>query len=572
MHEAFSADGAASGLNVAVTAAADLFDAGTAERIAAWFEQVLTAVAADPLLRVHQVPVLSGAEQDLILTQWNDTADRCPPPPPPNCSQRRRRRQPDAAAVVSGDGALTYRGLNRRRTGWPGCSWRKAPGPSRRSAVALDRSAGLRDRAAARCSRRGRRTCQLIRLIQRSGSVSCWPTRTRRVIMTTAGIEADLPVLVGVPVIAVDVPVTTAMLAGLPGTGLTDADRPRPLLPGHPAYIIYTSGSTGTPKGVTVTHAGLPSLAQGHREFGAGPGARVAQFASASFDTFGWEWTMGLLTGAALVIVPPQRRLGGELTKLMAEQAVTLATLPPAVLATVGEDSIDQRTTLIVAGEVCPPEIMARWSAGRALFNSYGPTETTIDATLWRARPHADVVPIGSPVLNTRVFVLGRHLEPAPPGVIGELYVSGAGLARGYAGRSGLTAERFVACPFGHAGTRMYRTGDLARWTAGGVLEFAGRADDQLKIRGFRVEPGEIEAVLTSHPLVAQAVVVAREDTPGDKRLVGYVVTARDADQGTANGAVAGQAGWQRRCAASPPRGCPATWSPRWSSPSTSCH
>ena len=362
VHEAFSADGGPAGLNVSVTAAADLFDAGTAERIAAWFEQVLTAVAADPLLRVHQVPVLSGAEQDLILTQWNDTVVPLPAATTPELFAAQAAAQPDAAAVVSGDEVLSYRGLNEASNRLARLLVAQGAGPESVVAVALDRSEAL--------------LIALLAVLKAGAAYlpvdPSYPAQRigfmladahPAVIMTTAGIEADLPVLVGVPVIAVDVPVTTAMLAGLPGTGLTDADRPRPLLPGHPAYVIYTSGSTGTPKGVTVTHAGLPSLAQGHREFGAGPGARVAQFASASFDTFGWEWTMGLLTGAALVIVPPQRRLGGELTKLMAEQAVTLATLPPAVLATVGEDSIDQRTTLIVAGEVCPPEIMARWSA-----------------------------------------------------------------------------------------------------------------------------------------------------------------------------------------------------------------
>ena len=304
--------------------------------------------------------------------------------------------------------------------------------------------------------------------------------------------------------------------------------------------MIYTSGSTGRPKGVVVSHAGLASLAaaQAGRFWGWVPGQPgAAQFASASFDTFGWEWSMALLSGAALVVVPSRRRLGAELAGLVAEAGVTHLTLPPAVLATLDEGSLGPGVVLVAAGEACPAEVMGRWSAGRVMFNSYGPTETTVDATLWRCDPGAAQVLIGAPVINTRVYVLDGWLCPVPPGVTGELYAAGAGLARGYLGQPGLTGERFVACPFGPGGERMYRTGDLARWTADGELLFAGRADDQVKIRGFRIEPGEVEAVLAACPGVAQAVVVAREDTPGARRLVAYLVPAA----GDGGGAVAGE-------------------------------
>src|SRR6185437_1208311 len=327
---------------------------------------------------------------------------------------------------------------------------------------------------------------------------------------------------------------------------LTDADRIAPLRPEHPVYVIYTSGSTGAPKGVTVTHAGIAALAWSHVDrLGIGPTSRVLQYASFSFDTSVVDLVMGLAAGAALVMAEDEQRLSPTaLGRLLAGCQVTHATLPPGLLAALPGGCLPAGMTVVAAGDVCPVEVVSRWSAGRRMFNAYGPTEATVCVTLGGALGAevggappvalgAEVVgapPIGRPIAGVRAYVLDGWLRPVPAGVAGELYVAGPGLARGYLSRPGLSAERFVACPFSDAGERMYRTGDLVRWRSDGQLVFAGRADDQLKVRGFRVEPGEVEAALTAHPMVRQAAVVVREDMPGDRRLVAYVVQTGSGD------------------------------------------
>jgi amino acid adenylation domain-containing protein len=344
----------------------------------------------------------------------------------------------------------------------------------------------------------------------------------------SAGQVAEL----SVPMIHLDDPGLAAALVGADPGPVTDADRRGRVAVANAAYVIYTSGSTGTPKGVAVSHAGLASMVAAQVErLAVTPASRVLQFASPAFDASVWEWCMALLTGARLVLVGPDELAAGEpLVETIAVQGVTHATLPPAVLKVVPAGSLPSVESLVVAGEAISPELVAGWSAGRRMINAYGPTETTVCATMSPALVgDGQTPPIGRPIANTQVYVLDAALRLVAPGVAGELYIAGVGLARGYLGQPALTADRFVACSYGGPGARMFRTGDVVRWNGDGQLEYIGRTDFQVKVRGFRIELGEIEHVLAQHPGVVQAAVVAREDQKGDKRLVAYVVPDPDA-------------------------------------------
>lgn len=299
----------------------------------------------------------------------------------------------------------------------------------------------------------------------------------------------------------------------------------------HAAYVIYTSGSTGRPKGVVVSHEGFGSLvATAIDRLGVNADSRVLQFASVGFDVAVWDLTMTLCVGGRAVVVPAERRVAGEaLTGYIAEHRITHMILPPSLVAALPRAAeLPDGAVLVVGTETVPSELIHRWSLRLRVVVAYGLTEATVNSTLWTAEPGwVGPAPIGRPDPNTCVQVLDTALRPLGVGAVGELYIAGRGLARGYLGRPALTAGRFVADPFGRPGARMYRTGDQGRWRADGTLDFLGRVDGQVKIRGHRVELGEIQAALMRHPDVSQAAVLTRESRPGMRQLVAYVVPHR---------------------------------------------
>ncbi|MFC4855947.1 amino acid adenylation domain-containing protein [Actinophytocola glycyrrhizae] len=360
-------------------------------------------------------------------------------------------------------------------------------------------------------------------------------------VLTTAALAPALPAVA--PVVVVDPTATT--------TGpVSGPDRPpvTALTPAHPAYVIYTSGSTGRPKGAVVCHAAIVNrLLWMQARYGLGADDRVLQKTPSGFDVSVWEFFWPLVVGAALVIARPEgHRDPAYLAGLIrAERVTTVHFVPSMLQAFVREPAARSCTGLrrvICSGEALPAELSARFAdlLGTDLFNLYGPTEAAVDVTHWHCvpEPGATSVPIGAPVWNTTVHVLDADLAPVEVGAVGELYLAGVQLARGYLNRPGLTAERFVASPYGAAGARMYRTGDLVRWRADGVLDYVGRADGQVKIRGLRIELGEIEAVLARHATVGETAVVVREHRPGDQRIVAYVVPAGGVTGGTVDPAV----------------------------------
>ncbi|MFI9325872.1 amino acid adenylation domain-containing protein, partial [Kitasatospora aureofaciens] len=541
--EAFDAQGRPVGLRGVLIGATDLFAEASVELLARRWVRVLEAVVADPSVRLSAVDVLGEAERHQVLVEWNDTARGLPAATVPELFRRQAGRTPQAAAVVGAGVELSYAELDARTDRLAELLRGRGVGPESVVAVAAERGVELVVALLAVLKAGGAYLpidpaypLDRIAFMLRDTRAVCVLAQSAAASVLRSAMAAETGTET-VPVVLLDGPEVRAALAGSAPVAPAAAGL---LLPDHPAYVNYTSGSTGTPKGVLVPHRAVDRLVRQAGYVKLGPGDVVAQTATVAFDAATFEIWGALLNGATVALAPSVAGAAAlsvaELREFLAAHRVTTAFLTTSLFNVLVETDVDALAPvrhLLTGGEAHSP-VMLRRALDRLpslrLSHVYGPTETTTFATEHTLRSadldHGADVPIGSPIAETRLFVLDEALQPVAPGVVGELYVSGAGLARGYVGRPGLSAERFVACPFDGSGGRMYRTGDRARWTADGELVFAGRADEQVKIRGFRIEPGEVQAVVAAHPQVAQAAVVMREDVPGDRRLVAYLVAA----------------------------------------------
>ncbi|MEU2791084.1 amino acid adenylation domain-containing protein [Streptomyces sp. NPDC007100] len=499
------------GLGGFVEYSTDLFDRRTVETLAGQLVRVLQTAAATPDVPLAHLDVLTTEERERLRLDATAPRPAVRHSTLPELFAEQVARTPDATALVFEDAVLSYRELDARANRLAHWLVAQGVGPEARVALVLSRSVEL--------------AVALLAVLKAGGAYvpvdPAYPAERRAFVLADTA-----------PVLALDAEAVRQDLSAYPDTAPATG-----LRPAHPAYVIHTSGSTGTPKGVVVSHTGLAALATSQAEhFAVTEESRVLQFASPSFDASVSEMCVTWLSGAALVMAPGERLLpGAGLEELLAGQHVTHATLPPSVLAALPpQATLPGVASLVVAGEACPADLVERWSAGRRMVNAYGPTEATVCASVGEPLSGRVAPSLGAPIGDVRLFVLDALLRPVPDGGAGELYLAGSGLARGYLGRSALTAERFVACPFGPAGARMYRTGDLVRRRSDGGLEFVGRADDQVKVRGHRVEPGEVEQALGAHPAVRQAAVAAHADhRTGDLRLTGYVVPTSDAARQT---------------------------------------
>jgi amino acid adenylation domain-containing protein len=507
---------------------ADRFTDEQVAEIGGYYRRTLTALATAPGDRYEHTVLLSEAELRRLEGWHGDPVPRDGNRFFPELFEARAQERPHAPAVVDGTAALGYAELNSRANRLARELLARGAGPGRIVALALPRTAGL--------------LVALVAVLKTGAAylpvdphyprerISLLLTDARPTLLVTdAGTDRSLPAA-DVPRLVLDDPAVERVRR--PDGDVTDAERPRPLSPADPAYIIYTSGSTGRPKGVVVSHANMADLLAWLAGFLGTEGlSQVQATTSVSFDVSVFEVFGPLATGGTVRIHRDLLALAEEET--LAAGPVTAPALVSGVPSVFADlirrlDPAVTAGTVVLAGEhlgVAAANEFAAAFPGARLANVYGPSEAPVYATAWLGDgPFDQAPPVGRPSWNTRAYVLDQGLCPVPVGVPGELYLGGPGLATGYLGRPSLTAERFVADPHGEPGARMYRTGDLVRWLPDGNLEFLGRLDDQVKINGFRIELGEVEAALARHPDVAQAAVVVREDRPGVRRLVGYVV------------------------------------------------
>ena len=494
-----------------------------AREIAGYYSRVLAAMSAEPDARHEAVCLLSNDERRRLLVELNETTatfseEKCVH----QLFEEQVEHAPDAIAVRFGSEELSYRELNLRANKLARSTARDGsePGSSRGNLHgSFVRDVGRITRGIE--SGRGHTSPLDPEYPAERVGFMIEDSQTR-VVLTQNYLLHRLPDT-ATRTICLDADYPVFSSEG--GENLETSATPDNL-----AYIIYTSGSTGRPKGVLVAHRGVTNMIEASGKlFHIDSGSRILQNASLSFDASVLEIFMALLGGATLYLVSRGAVASGtELAQLLRDNAITTIAITPSQLDTIPNDEYPALETIIVGGEACDATTAARWSRGRRLFNAYAPTEATVYATAAQY-VEDETLSLGWPIPNMQVYLLDQHLLPVPIGITGEIYVGGVGLARGYLNQPTLTAERFIPDPYSRVpGARLYKTGDMARFIASGEIEFAGRADQQVKVRGFRIELGEIETALAQHPSVREAVVVAREDASGGKRLITYVVTREE--------------------------------------------
>jgi len=505
----------------------DLFDVSTIERMLNHYKMLLEKIIKNPDDPIEEYLILDDAEKQRLLYEWNQTETEYPSG---KCVhqwfEEYANNQPDALAVSfkadtqSENTQLTYQELNQKANQLASYLRKLEVGPEKIVGICMERSVEM--------------VIAMLGILKAGGAYvpidPAYPTDRIEYMIKDSGLYILLT--------------QDLLISNLPnhnGNNLcldTEWDKiskhpsenlPIKTDPDNIAYLIYTSGSTGKPKGTMLRHRGACNLAVAQMEaFGVKNGSRIMQFSSLSFDAATWEFIMAMLSGSALVLSSSASVANGqELVKIMSDQKVTTITIPPSVLAVLPTDPLPDLKTVVTAGEAVSGELVERWGESRQFVNAYGPTETTVCASMHECvENYPKGPPIGKPIGNFQLYILDKNFQPVPVGVPGELCMAGVGLARGYLNRPDLTADQFMPNPFSEvSGERLYRSGDLVRYLEDGNIEFLGRIDQQVKVRGFRIELGEIEAILDKHESITDLTVLAREDKPGDKRLVAYIVT-----------------------------------------------
>ncbi|MEY3825945.1 MAG: hypothetical protein RLZZ148_759, partial [Cyanobacteriota bacterium] len=502
----------------------DLFTVERITRMVGHFQTLLKGIVANPQQTVRELPLLTESEKQQLLVEWNQTQQDYPQ----NLCIHQLfeawvEQTPDAIALIFKGEQLTYRELNSKANQLANYLQTLGVKPETLVGICIEPSLEM--------------IVGILGILKAAGAyVPIDPTYPSERIAYMLD-DSQLAVLLTQEKLVTSLPQHQAQVICLDSDWkeISTESKSSPitsLTPENLAYVIYTSGSTGKPKGVLVAHRGLCNLSQAQiKLFDVQPDSCVLQFASISFDASIWEIVMALCAGARLYLGTREELQPGQpLLQLLQEQEITHLTLVPSALTALSSENLPALQNIIVAGEPCPPSLVIQWASGRRFFNAYGPTESTVCATVAQCFEDMDVLPIGRPIANTKIYILDRYLQPVPIGVPGELHLASVGLAKGYLNRPELTDSKFIANPFSQKlSDRLYKTGDLVRYGNDGQIEFVGRIDDQVKIRGFRIELGEIESVLNQHPQVKDAIVIVKEDELKTKRLYGYFIPKTEA-------------------------------------------